>query len=468
MTCAIRKKLPLRAKAIREFLQRRGQTRHMAMKLPKYLIILASFTALFNLSAQAATYFVRSGASGNGTSWSSAWGNVSSIGWSSLNAGDTVCIAGGTYSGGITYGKSGSSGSPITLKRATASDATCGSTTAGWNAAYDAQVVMNGGSVTVQGNYVTIDGMVANGISIVNQNGSFVGFQSSGATNGITIRNVEVAGPCPVHTVCHNTGENAALASSSWSGSDWYPQSNWVIQYTYFHGGCQNAQIYGASNWIIEHNVWADSVDDGANGAPCHPNVIYGGSSTNVTFRYNEVTGWSTEGILLIEGTSGWYIYGNVWHDPQTSGYPRVLAANGSSGQSGPVYVYNNTFANIAYATIHTESGTYASGSAAYNNIYWNSQGPGGVPSDYDLSNSSLGESHGQTGTPPFVNAGAKTLAGYHLSGHTNAGMNLGSPYNIDFDGNTRTTWDRGAYEYQSGSQTPPPSAPTGLAAIVQ
>ena len=49
----------------------------MAMKFPKHLIILASFTALFSLSAQAATYFVRSGASGNATSfWSSTWGDV--------------------------------------------------------------------------------------------------------------------------------------------------------------------------------------------------------------------------------------------------------------------------------------------------------------------------------------------------------------------------------------------------------
>ena len=63
-------------------------------------------------------------------------------------------------------------GSPITLKRATASDATCGSSTAGWSAAYDAQVILS--KITLQNNYVTIDGVVPSGIllNLANSSGS--------------------------------------------------------------------------------------------------------------------------------------------------------------------------------------------------------------------------------------------------------------------------------------------------------
>lgn len=77
----------------------------------KLTLILLPLFLTANLSATA--YFVRSGASGNGTSWANAWGDVGKIAWSSLSAGDTVCIAGGTYSGSITYGKSGTSSNPI-------------------------------------------------------------------------------------------------------------------------------------------------------------------------------------------------------------------------------------------------------------------------------------------------------------------------------------------------------------------
>ena len=57
----------------------------------------------------------------------------------------------------------------------------------------------------------------------------------------------------------------------------------------------------------------------------------------------------------------------------------------------------------------------------------------------------------------PFVN-----LAGddYHLTSASNAGAVLVAPYNLDLDGHVRGTdgvWDRGAYEFISGS--PPANA---------
>lgn len=438
------------------------------MKFPKYLIILASFTALFSLSAQAATYFVRSGASGNGTSWSSAWGNVSSIGWSSLKAGDTVCVAGGTYSGGITIGASGASGNPITVRRAAAADATCGSSTAGWSSAYDSQVVVS--KITLQNNYVTIDGVVPSGIllNLANSSGSPSAIGVSGPTNGVTLRYVEVAGPCG-SSGCNQNGDSRSVDLNHYNGSSYDLQNNLTLQYMNLHGSCTILWTAHSTGLIIEHSRFADSSDTTPGNPNCHPNVIAEQDSTNATFRYNEVTNWQVEGIMACPSggcSSSWDIYGNIWHDPMSGSYPRVLEAQGNS--NGPYHVYNNTFVNLYYICASTSNGgSFASGTQGRNNIFWNSNGSCGLPSeDYDLSNSSMSESHGQgNAANPFVNLSGHN---YHLTGHTTAGTNLGVPYNIDYDGNTRATWDRGAYEYNSGSSTPPPAAPSGLAAVVQ
>ncbi len=64
----------------------------------------------------------------------------------------------------------------------------------------------------------------------------------------------------------------------------------------------------------------------------------------------------------------------------------------------------------------------------------------------------------------PFTNSGA---GDYTLKAATNVGTNLGSPYNVDMNGNARTTWTRGALEYGGTpppTDTTPPAAPTGLA----
>src|SRR5258708_25608707 len=138
----------------------------MLRPLPKYSLMLIILVAA---TSHAATFFVRPGGSGNGTSWANAWGDMGSISWVSVTAGSTVCVAGGTYAQDLAPASSGSSGNPVTVKRAIASDPTCGSPTAGWNAAFAAQAGMNW-QTTLPKDFVTIDGMVQNGIKIIMQN----------------------------------------------------------------------------------------------------------------------------------------------------------------------------------------------------------------------------------------------------------------------------------------------------------
>lgn len=441
---------------------------------PKYVVALILFAAI---QSHSSVFFVRSGSSGNGSSWTSAWGNFGSINWSNIGAGSTICVAGGTYSDSLNTGASGASGNPVLIKRAMTSDTTCGSSTTGWNPTFDSQVVMSG-TITLSNNFVTIDGGVFNGIKLNMQNPSgsdYTGIGVAAPTNGVTLRNIEVSGPCLTNfSSCTQNGDHRSVNLNHWNGSGYDLQNNMTMQYLNLHGSCTILWSAHSTNGIIEHSRFADSSTNGT--GACHPNVIAEQDSTNMTFRYNEITNWQVEGIMACPNggcSSSWQIYGNLWHDPMQGSYPRILEAQGNS--NGPYLFYNNTVVNNYYECAGTANGgSFASGTKGFNNLYWNSGSNCDLPSeDYDFSSGSLSETHGQgNAANPFVSLGGNN---YHLTGHTNPGSNLGAPFNIDYDGNVRVTWDRGAYEFGSsgggsgsgsGSATPP-LPPTNLTGVV-
>ena len=410
---------------------------------------------LYATSGLAATFFVRSGASGNGTSWANAWAAPGSISWGSVTAGSTICVAGGTYSSGFHIDSSGASGNPITIQRATASDSTCGSGTAGWSAGYDAQVVVNisGASDGINWNnadYVTVTGMVANGIkfNIADDDSTGVAFVQGVVSPRLLY--VEISGPGGSTPVTMNF-DNRGIDGTAWNGSTYENIDGFYSGYNNIHGFVNLMWLYNFSNAIIEHTRLADAAAE--NSVTFHANVFAIAGCNNVTFRYNEITNWQVEGIMMIfDSSSNWYIYGNLWHNAMggTGGVGRILEVQ--DGVKGPVYLYNNTIVNIAFSVRTANGGSYASGSEGRNNIYWNTSGPGLPSDDYDLANFTLGESHGaDNASDPFVSIGSQN---YQLSGSTTAGQTLASPYNIDYLGNTRGgdgTWDRGTYEYCSG-----------------
>lgn len=430
----------------------------------KLILVLLFLTA----NLHATTYFVRSGASGNGTSWANAWAAPGNIAWSSLNPGDTVCIAGGTYSSGISTGKSGASGSPITIKRATASDITCGSGTSGWNASYDAQVNIGHGGINIAHSYVTVDGVVDSGIYGTMNNGDGTYASIDTTLTGAVLKYVEISGPGTPSGIDQNSDSRSVSVGHNGTAT------NVLLSHVNVHGSCTNMIIVDAPGLIVDHSRLADSIDHTPGNPYCHPNVfeVFGGT---VTFRYNEVTNWEVEGIMICpNGNCGATVtaYGNIFHDPSpSSGVARVMETQGP-GTNGPHYLYNNTIVGVPlYCAGTANGGVYAAGSAAYNNLLIGSSSNScSLPiHDYEASDGSTGEAHGQTvSSSIFANYSAKTIAGYHLSGATNPGFNLGSPYNIDFDGNTRSTWDRGAFEYGGSSSGNPPFPPSGLTASVQ
>jgi hypothetical protein len=91
-------------------------------------------------------------------------------------------------------------------------------------------------------------------------------------------------------------------------------------------------------------------------------------------------------------------------------------------------------------------------GNVAENNLIYNMEADVGgniQTHDYNgyfVTTGEPVEAHGQvSAVNPFVNVAGDN---YHLSIHTDAGLDLGASYNIDPDGMTRTAWDRGAYEF--------------------
>ena len=157
---------------------------------------------------------------------------------------------------------------------------------------------------------------------------------------------------------------------------------------------------------------------------------------------------------------------------PHGGSYPRILEAQGNS--NGPYLFYNNTVVNNYYECAGTANGgSFASGTQGRNNLYFNSSGGNcGLPSeDYDYSDSSFSETHGQGNAVDSV----REPGGQQLSSDRayQSGDESWARHTTSITtGTLRTTWDRGAYEFGSSgsSGAPPPTRPlppTNLTAVV-
>lgn len=401
-------------------------------------------------TTNAAIFFVRKGATGanNGLDWNNAWTNTTQIQWSFVKPGNKIYIAGGTYSP-FTLGANGSSDSQrITIYRAMTNFADCVNA-AGWNSSYNSQVIINDGSSTGIsfggfGNWVTIEGVVDSGIVINTPNNDGASISFDKGTTGVTLEYLDLSGPGGSTPVTMG-GDNRGIDATAWNGSVYEPINNLILRNCRIHGQVNNLWLMQVHNSTIEHNKFYDSA--AANSTTYHANVVATSSSTNIVWRYNEIYNHQVEGIMMIfGGAANWYIYDNLWHDGMT-GVSRILEVQ--DGVEGPIYYYNNTAYNVVMGLRTANGGSYAAGSQARNNIFWNCAMYDGLTDvDYDLCNSSQSESHGiTTSVNPFL-----STSNLHLSTSspaTGKGINLGTTYSLDFDGNTRINpWDIGAFKF--------------------
>jgi hypothetical protein len=113
------------------------------------------------LNCQAASHYIRAGASGagNGSSWTDAW---TTFGAATFTRGDTYFVAGGTYAEAVYINVNASGSTLITIKKANATD---NSGDAGWSASYATTVAQINGTVELNKGYVVWDGVTGSATS---------------------------------------------------------------------------------------------------------------------------------------------------------------------------------------------------------------------------------------------------------------------------------------------------------------
>ena len=444
-------------------------------RLALVLLFITTATESFG-----ANFYIRKGASGfnNGADWTNAWTDFSSVNYGAVSCGDTIWIAGGTYTSTLSVNKNCSSGSPLTFNRVLASDPTPAAA-GGWNNSFDSLVNITGspGINVPGGSYVTIDGRFrypskTYGIKVTipatGGNGVFAG--QSATVDNLKLYNIEVIGPyCTTSAPCSTAAYGINIAPSTNN------VTNLLVSNSYVHG---ISEAFRASNWngvVIEYNQIADTINDGVD----HEDVIYSYPSNNVIWRYNTIKNSPNDGLFFeFGGATNFYFYGNVFY-ASTSSFLTTKAP----GNYGPIYIYNNVFQAPSasnYGWITYNGSTMNAADEVYNNVFYNvSNDMNAAKSGYNAYSYTTLNGYSwpsnELGSFTFTDTGHTfvNVAGgdFHLvagSSLINKGKSLTTDgfINKDADGDTRGadgTWDIGAFEYHSGT----PAPPTNLNSIV-
>ena len=434
------------------------------LKLILFLVLLFGSFGLAK-SSEAANWYVRpSGGSGSGTSWTAAWNGFNGINWNSVACGDTIWVAGGTYTQDLILQKNCTSGSQLFIRKARVDASGCVSA-AGWSSDFNATVrqVNAGISILTSVDYNTVSGRTtASGGS----HGWFIDFTASTSGTGIYIEGTSTDADYNTFEYFDIQGPGDIIYDADGRGVDWTPFSSadhntvshakiWDWESAIYNVGIN----YSTFEYIEMYNLHAVNWNCGVYNPCFHPNGIFIHSATGGTIRYcllREETNGVGEGIFFEQsgGASAWKIYGNRFVALANSkGVQLTSAVDG-------LLLYNNSFTE-SWVTF-SSSGYCGAGSESKNNII--------VDSDGDSANCGTSSNNiSITTTPnPFSDSDLHIVSDIGVSYPRNAGCALGAPFNLDPDGSTRGAdgvWDIGAYEYVSGStgDTTAPASPGGL-----
>jgi hypothetical protein len=243
--------------------------------------------------------------SNNGTSWANAWQSFSAISWSSIQPGDNIYISGGpdstVYTSGMTVGKSGTAGHPITI--------TIGKYAPN-SAGHSGRVIFDGGG------------------------GSMTAFQiraTGSGRNYITVKGFE----------CRNLGQGVNIEDNC---------KGITVDslYIYNYSGQGAIMLNGASLYSIDSTVikncriisvqLAASQSDGVYAQRCQRTLFH----DNYIRQRNQDPNAHTD-CLQAYLTNGWVIYNNFFindsvYSPEGGGTPMILGSQGTN----PVIIYNN------------------------------------------------------------------------------------------------------------------------------
>lgn len=463
---------------------------------PQVYSVAAALLFLTSHSASAANWYIDSAAStsGNGQSWSSAFKTFSAIPWSSISAGDTIYISGGTtsktYSSSLVVGKSGTSSNRITIR-------------VGQDAGHTGTVILDGANIQVMQNYITIDGGM-NGVAnlkiknvtnsskdnawAVEANGStglilkYVGI--SNCNNGVNLTygiNYEVSNS--TISVRGDAGIRGIVSSGSWDANKIHDN---FLESLFNGGGPDTIQVGNGTS--IYRNTFKVTTDSSALSGQHTDNLqlagenikIYDNEFINIGDSNIDYDGWASGALRNI------YIYNNLFRlvqdiDPYPD-FMRFYSTGAAMNTVTNLKILNNTFidARPSHAGLGQLTGFgFGGGTGAgtgneyKNNLFVGT--PSGMKMNMDSGGSQFSmafsnniypyaismDPSGKVGVPSldtnFVLTAADTLA-------RDKGVTL-TLFAVDKNGTPRpqgSAWDIGAFEY-SGSSPSAASPPTTL-----
>lgn len=408
--------------------------------------------------------YVRAGASGSasGDDWTNAYTSLPVT----LVRDTTYWVADGSYSDKL-FDDATSGTQVIRIKKATVA---LHGTDTGWSDAYgDGQAIFTG-KLKFRKGYYTFDGSVRNESNwftksaygfVIEQNADAQQIKIGGLTSGggddysgepgannVTIKYTYIqAGTLPsggvrmyaidtesstsatgilISRCCVNNGNNHYFIRNTNGAIIEYCGSEDALNNSNNHGEIVNC-YYNTPNAVIRFNHFRNNYQPGG-----YSGTYYAGTA-----------------MVAIVTSANVLIYGNIFErNCNTDGSVGWYGTNGSYSVTG-LRFHHNTIVDGGFGPQGVRLETGSSDCFAYNNLWINASALNeSCTHDYNGYSDSDddGEANGQINIPTsiFVNYAGDN---FRLASSTNAGTNLGSPYDTDMDGVTRSTWDRGAFE---------------------
>jgi hypothetical protein len=420
-------------------------------------------------AALATDHYIKPDATGNGSG--TDWVNAMTAPPSTWIRGDVYYLADGNYPGQV-FSTPASGSLPITLRKATPFDH---GIETGWvDTLGDGQAVFNG-MLEFTSPYWSIDGVTGGGaahqwhqnfgIRIVEKRDAYalIRINYSGNSHDIRLSHLDLEGKGSVSDQGgYYSNDGIALYNNA---------ENITLSYAWLHetGRCP-VFITSAQNVLFEH-LYVSSFY----GSPAvHSEVMSAGQGPlgDITWRYSLITALKSTGGLMFNNiaqpTSHLYVYGNVFYQPPgviwDMGNGVIGGWTSTSNAMNNVWVYNNTFINVAQQSLTVLPLLY-SGNRAYNNLFVNSQSPDFsrfTEHDYNQfvnAGSTHAELHGTVGSNPDLFIDVNGL-NFRLKAATDPGKPLEAPYNRDGWATVRGgdgLWDRGAHEWDAPAVLEPP-----------
>jgi hypothetical protein len=432
-------------------------------------------------------FYVRDGASGDGSSWSSACDDfAASCAVSGLTRGATYYVAAGTYAS-RRFDTPTSGTSRITIKGATVADH---GDDAGWS---DAYAVGTGGNqahwttADVAGQYVqawdvggasyfTFDGAVACGTTggPPCDDPTTYGFtmdQPSPCTSNQFYVEYGYNGGDTAGTMTSDTFAHIATVGCGGDvgrvGFGQFQGNPTVSSLTFSHIYCEEmeacvdyrASLHQYSDLVVEYLYDLNSFSSSSHHGE-QINLL--DNVDTATVRWSIFTGLSSgaldggTGTIMANDSSPTtpcanhvYVYGNVFND-QHGGNGVIGSTDACALQDAQVF--NNTFANLDAATqwFHTSNGSSTGNVAKDNIVYSSDAGVTGLGTHdfntYCSDTNVPSETNGSTAACSFVDAAGLD---FDLTADTAAWTATGIPAGdgVDMDGVTRTS-SRGAFQH--------------------